>query len=81
MFNEAENYNFHAPTITSLSPLVITSKGKVFVQGRFANHQTRQLFQMYGYQPVDKIDDADIVCWTGGEDINPKIYNENPAGA
>lgn len=64
-----------------LSPLVKTSHGKVFVQGVFANHQTRMLFETYGYQTVDRWQEADIVCWTGGEDINPRIYNEEPAGA
>ena len=34
-----------------------------------------------GYDLVKSVEEADIVCWLGGEDINPKIYGEKPAGA
>jgi gamma-glutamyl-gamma-aminobutyrate hydrolase PuuD len=57
------------------------SKGKVFVQGSFANRATGNLFARKGYEIVDNLHEADIVVWTGGEDINPKLYKENPAGA
>ena len=55
-------------------------KGTVFVQGDFANAQTGKLFSTYGYEPVDSLLKADIVCWTGGSDINPAIYGERLAG-
>lgn len=56
-------------------------KGLVFVQGRFANSQTGRLFEKNGYIVTKDIEEADIVCWTGGEDLNPKLYNEPVAGA
>lgn len=32
----------------------------------------------YGFERVDEMADADFVVFTGGEDINPKIYDEEP---
>lgn len=60
---------------------IVVYKGAVFVQGDFANAATKKIFYKQGYEIVDDLDLADIVVWTGGEDINPKIYNEVPAGA
>lgn len=48
----------------------------VFVQGRFMNQATRDLMSHYGFSPVDNINAADCVVWTGGEDIGAAIYNE-----
>lgn len=56
-------------------------KGAVFVQGAFANQTTANMFYRRGYEIVDTIDLADIVVWTGGQDINPHIYGEKPSGA
>lgn len=87
MYRDESEYNYHLTgshpegNVAVLSPLIKNHKGTVFVQGRFANSQTKQLFETYGYKPVDRLQDADIVCWTGGEDINPEIYKEKPAGA
>jgi len=69
------------PLQENFSPRERPSKGLVYVQGRFANKQTRDLFQRNGYTPVDYLEAADIVCWTGGEDINPQLYGEKPAGS
>lgn len=62
---------------------VVTRKslGAVYVQGLFANSQTRRLFERNGYSIVERLKDSDIVVWTGGSDINPALYGEKPAGA
>lgn len=41
------------------------------------------VFRDYGFIPVIDRDDpdpseVDIACWTGGEDINPNLYNQKP---
>lgn len=56
-------------------------KGKLFVyvQGRFANRQTGQVFHDHPsgrFIVTDNIKTADVVVWTGGEDIQPHLYNE-----
>ena len=61
--------------------IIRKSKGAVFVQGLFANSQTRRLYERNGYSIVERLEDSDIVVWTGGSDINPALYNEKPAGA
>lgn len=38
-----------------------------------------ELFKHYGYEVVSNLNDADMVCFTGGADINPALYGEKPA--
>ena len=52
---------------------------KVFVQGRSYRGITQNVFRSaQDYVVTDSLKSADIVVWTGGEDINPSLYNENP---
>lgn len=37
-----------------------------------------QMFKNAGFEGTTDLDDADIVCFTGGEDINPEFYGEKP---
>jgi len=74
-------HNYQGSEDKVLRPTCNLSKGRVFVQGDFANAATYRLFTTRGYEKATSIEDADIVVWTGGEDINPKLYNEQPAGA
>lgn len=48
----------------------------VFVQGQFANSATRRIFKDRGFTVEDIPAKADIIVWTGGEDINPEMYDE-----
>jgi len=52
------------------------NKGAVYVQGDFANASTKSMFVKAGYVISPSIDASDIVVWTGGEDIDPRIYGE-----
>lgn len=54
------------------------SKGKVYVQGSAYNGPTSRVFHENGYQVTRDIKEADIVAWTGGEDIDPSLYGEKP---
>lgn len=36
------------------------------------------LFEKFGYETVDRIEDADALVFTGGSDINPALYGEKP---
>ncbi len=36
------------------------------------------LFRSKGFKVVEKVDNADIVVFTGGADINPALYGEKP---
>lgn len=49
------------------------SKIKVYVVGRATNYANWVSSEL-----VSKIEDADLVLLTGGEDVNPKYYGENP---
>ena len=57
------------------------SKGRVFVLQGYAYSLVVKMFHMYGYEVVSKLEDSDIVCFLGGDDINPKLYGETEAGA
>ena len=50
---------------------------KVFIQGP-GQVPYRLLWAEDGYQGAKTIEDADIVCFTGGADINPALYGEKP---
>lgn len=36
----------------------------------------RNMFLKAGYEIVSRIEDADLVCFTGGEDVTPSLYGE-----
>lgn len=38
----------------------------------------RHLFTKLGYQVVLSLEDADLVCFTGGEDVTPSLYGAEP---
>lgn len=52
----------------------MNTKNKVYVVGG----SLATLFAPYGYTKANSIEEADIIVWLGGADINPKIYNEAP---
>lgn len=52
-----------------------SSKGSVFVQGPFMTRAVQGIFRNHGYDIVETIGNADVVVWTGGEDIDPSIYS------
>lgn len=56
-------------------------QGAVYVHGYFAKEATQNMFYQKGYEVVDDIVLSDIVVLLGGDDINPAIYGEKPAGA
>jgi GMP synthase-like glutamine amidotransferase len=41
------------------------------VGGSFAYHD---MFMSLGYQVIDTMEGANLVCFTGGEDVNPSLY-------
>lgn len=53
-------------------------KGKVYVTPESFRGITAGVFRDNGFFVVDAIKDADVVVWTGGEDISPSIYGERP---
>lgn len=56
-------------------------RAKVYIQGRAFYGITADTFRNLGggkYEIIANLPDADIVVWTGGEDISPAIYNERP---
>lgn len=56
------------------------SKGVVYVQGPAYYRSTAEVFLDYGFQITEDITQSDLVCLTGGEDINCKLYGEEPNG-
>ena len=42
------------------------------------NVQYRAMFIEQGWEVVDKLRDADLVQFTGGEDVSPELYNSKP---
>jgi carbamoylphosphate synthase small subunit len=50
---------------------------KVFIQGPGAGAYI-MMFLRAGFKGAASVDDADIVCFTGGEDVHPHYYNEDP---
>ena len=51
-------------------------KIKVFIEQPLASE--KDMFSQYGYKVTNVIDEADLLVWTGGGDINPALYNERP---
>lgn len=40
------------------------------------NYQYNQMFQHNGWEVVDELEEADLVQFTGGEDVSPESYGE-----
>lgn len=49
---------------------------KVFIVG--GGYQYSNMFANAGWMIVDQLDEADLVQFTGGEDVTPMFYNESP---
>lgn len=49
---------------------------RVYVVG--GGHQYIKMFFDAGFKGTRSIEDADIICFTGGEDVDPSLYNEKP---
>ena len=49
---------------------------RVFVVG--GGFQYTKMFFDAGFKGARSVDDADIVCFTGGEDVDPAFYSEKP---
>ncbi len=52
-----------------------TARVLVYGPGAFAYIA---MFKRAGFQGADSVENADIVCFTGGEDVSPRLYQENP---
>lgn len=50
----------------------------IHVVGTFMRRPTQEMFRARGYQIADKPEDADIILYLGGADINPALYGEKP---
>lgn len=50
----------------------------VFIQGPAYYGPTARVFSQHKYNIVNSLTDADMVVWTGGEDIYPGLYREKP---
>ncbi|QHJ82113.1 MAG: hypothetical protein [Caudoviricetes sp.] len=49
---------------------------KVYVVGNAFFHQFQKMYEARGYELTDNMEKADIVQFTGGEDISPDFYNQ-----
>ena len=49
---------------------------RVFVVG--GGHAYLKMFYEAGFRGATSVEDADIVCFTGGEDVDPSFYGEEP---
>lgn len=69
-------------SLSGSNPTMITkNKGRVYILPGFAHNLVRKYFSHHGYQVVESLSESDIVVFLGGDDINPKLYQEQPAGA
>jgi len=50
---------------------------RVYIQGSHA-YEYIKMFLEEGFLGARSIEEADIVCFTGGEDVNPDLYDEKP---
>lgn len=54
-------------------------KPKVYIAPQGAAHgEYAAMFMYAGYGRADKLADADLVCFTGGCDVNPALYKQKP---
>ena len=49
---------------------------KVYVEGFDAQYE--EMFQRRGHEVVEKVEEADLVQFVGGADVNPSLYGEEP---
>lgn len=42
------------------------------------DYSVSRVFEEYGYHITNRPDDANVVVWTGGEDISPYLYTDKP---
>lgn len=54
------------------------TRSKVYVQGPAFYGSTAAVFEEHGYEITRSLTDSDVVVLTGGADINPSIYGEEP---
>jgi len=82
MFSEL-NVLDHGPSDFTYTPYRNTgvcpmfSELYVLVHGP-GNFLYLKMFESMGFNVTYSLDVADIVCFTGGEDINPQLYGEKP---
>lgn len=49
---------------------------KVWIVGNVTSGMYATMFKERGWEVVSNIDDADLIQFTGGEDVSPSLYNE-----
>lgn len=49
---------------------------RIYVIG--GNFAIEKMFEKKGFTNVHNLNDAEIVCWTGGSDVSPHLYKEEP---
>jgi gamma-glutamyl-gamma-aminobutyrate hydrolase PuuD len=49
---------------------------KTYIAGEFSRSQMSTMFINNGWEVVDRLENADLVQFTGGADVNPKLYGE-----
>lgn len=54
---------------------------KIYVQSPDYGSAVAHIFQREGHTIVDNVPDCDVYVLTGGEDINPLLYGEEPIAA
>lgn len=62
-------------------PVQLKRRVNVYIQGGTANSQTGRMIREHPsdrFDVVESINDARIVVFTGGADINPRLYGEKP---
>lgn len=65
------------PKLAANACLVNGRRLKVYVNAQ-ANDLEYRLFEMCGIDRADNMDEADIVQFIGGADVNPMLYGEQP---
>lgn len=63
---------------TGSKPLSLPPTISIFIQGPGKLPYMRMFMDYERYVPVDTIEKADIVLFTGGEDVDPELYGEEP---
>lgn len=54
------------------------AKKKVFIQGPGAVAYIQMFLKHGGFFGARHIEEADLVCFTGGEDVDPSLYGQKP---
>lgn len=58
----------------------MNTKGLVWICGPPYYESTAKVFTRFGYDVTRSISESDYIVLTGGEDLNPQIYGEEPNG-